>query len=119
MQNAAEKRKHNRFDFQKTVKVFPVLPSKSGNIFEVQKDPFELRASDISEGGLKLETPKSLAGQFLFKLNFEVASEQNVEVYGKVMWSGDKHCGVRFMLTDPLLRKGIRSMAKKNNPSSN
>jgi hypothetical protein len=113
-----EKRKFNRFDFQKTVQVFPVLPSSSGNIFEVQKKPIEAWANDISEGGLRLEAADSFDPNFLLKLNLELVEDQSVEVYGKIIWSRDSHCGVRFMLVDKKLRKGIHAIsAKKNSPS--
>ncbi len=113
-----EKRRHGRFDFQKRVQVFPVLPSKSGNIYEVQKDSFEARSSDVSEGGLGLETPKPLNPDFLLKVNFEVQDRQTVEVYGKVVWSEPNHCGIRFMYTDTSLRRGIKSLAQGKTAAS-
>ncbi len=119
MNELNEKRHFDRFKFQKPVRVFSVLPSKSGNIYEVQKNCLELKASNISEGGLNLEVEKPLDSQYLLKMNFEVEKDQLVEVYGKVVWSRENHCGVRFMLTDPVLRKGIRSIEKKRNPTSN
>lgn len=110
---APEKRRYNRFEFQKSVQVFPVLPSKSGNIFEVQQNPLKVWANDISEGGLRLETSNSFNPNFLLKLNFEVEEEKLVEVFGKIIWTRDSHCGIRFMLADQEMRKGIRSFAKK------
>jgi len=113
-----EKRKFNRFEFQKTVQIFPVLPSKSGNIFEVHKKPIEAWANDISEGGLRLEAADSFEPNFLLKLNLELEEDRSVEVYGKIIWSRDSHCGVRFMMVDKQLRKGILAIAtKKNSPS--
>ncbi len=107
-----EKRRHNRFEFQKRVRVFPVLPSKSGNIYEVQKDSFEALSANVSEGGLGLETPKPLDPNFLLKVNFEVKDHQTVEVFGKVIWSQPNHCGIRFMYADGSLRRGIKSLAQ-------
>src|SRR5580704_13023884 len=119
MNNSSEKRRFNRFDFQKSVQVYPVLPLKSGNIYEVQKNSIEVKASDISEGGLRLETSQGLDPKFLLKLNFEVQKDERIEVYAKIMWAEKTHCGVRFMLTDSILRKSIRAIAKKNSPSLN
>ena len=107
-----EKRRFNRFDFQNVIHVFPVLPSKSGNIFEVQKESFEASASNISEGGLKFETKKELSPNFLLKLNFELTHDQPLEVYGKVIWSKDNRFGIRFMYTDQTLRQAVRSIAR-------
>ncbi len=84
-----------------------------------KKKPIEVKARDISEGGLRLETGEIPDSQFLLKMNFEMVKDQPVEVYGKIMWSHKNHCGVRFVLTDSILRKGIRAITKKNGPSSN
>ena len=113
MKPVIEKRKHNRIEFQKSVQVFQVLPSKSGNIFEVQNNCDAAWANDISEGGLRLETSKFFDPSLLLKLNFEVEEDQSVEVYGKVIWAQDHHCGVRFMMVDQKMRKGIRSITRK------
>lgn len=113
MKMTEEKRRYQRIDFQKPVQVFPVLPSQSGNIFEVQKESIEARASDVSEGGLGLETSQPLNPDFLVKMNFEVAGNQAVEVYGKIVWSRSNRCGIRFIYLDASLRKGVRSMAQK------
>jgi hypothetical protein len=109
----AEKRKFDRYAFPKTVQAFPVLPSRSGNIFEVQKQSLEVAAHDISEGGLRLETDRSFDPQFLLKLSFEVVQERPVEVFGKIIWSSEGYHGVRFMLADQELKKGIRAIGKK------
>jgi hypothetical protein len=111
MKMVEEKRRYNRFGFQKSVQVYPVLPSISGNIFEVQKESIEARASNVSEGGLALETSRPLNPDNLVKMNFEVADHQPVEVYGKIIWSRSNRCGVRFMYLDASLRKGVRSLA--------
>lgn len=110
MTSTNEKRRHNRVEFQKRVRIFPVLPSKSGNIYEVQTESFEARASDVSEGGVGLEMSRSLNPDFLVKMNFEVQNNQPVEVYGKIVWSQSNRCGVRFMHMDSSLRKGLRSL---------
>ena len=111
MTETKEKRHFDRFDFQKKIRIFPVLPSKSGNIFEVQKESFDARASNISEGGLSFKTERDLDPQFLLKMHFEAPGDQLVEVYAKVVWAKDRHCGVRFIYTEPSLRNSVRSIA--------
>ena len=111
MKAANDKRQFNRFEFQKPIRVFPVLPSKSGNIYEVQKESFEVRASDVSEGGVGFATNHPMNPDFLVKMNFEVGEDQPVEVYGKIVWSQSNRCGVRFMHMDSSLRKIVRSLS--------
>ena len=113
MNPAFEKRKHGRVEFQKSVQVFPVIPSRSGHIFEVQDKSVAAWANDISEGGLRLEISHSYDPNFLLKLNFEVGEDKAVEVFGKVIWARDHHCGIRFMIVDQDMRKGIRSLSPK------
>ena len=113
MGQAAEKREFDRFDFQKPVLIYPVSPSKSGNILEVESRSLEAKAHNISEGGLKLVTPQSFPENSILKLNFKVKKDQTVEVYGKIMWSEQKSCGVRFVLADPEARQGIRAIGQK------
>jgi hypothetical protein len=109
-----EKRRFDRFDFQKSAQVFPVLPSKSGNIYEVQKDPIEAWVNDISEGGVRLEVVHSFASDALLKLNFELEKNKTVETYGKIVWSHDNHSGIHFMMADHRLRKDIKAIGRKN-----
>lgn len=111
MNQNAEKRIHNRIGLQKTVRIFAVLPSKSGNIYEVQKESFEARTSDVSEGGLGLETARPLSPDGLLKINFKLEEDQPVEVYGKVVWSQPNRCGVRFVHTDVSLLKSLRALS--------
>lgn len=113
MTETQEKRRFNRFDFQKRIRVFPVLPSKSGNIYEVQKESFDARSFNISEGGLSFKTERELNPQFLLKMNFEAPGDQPVEVYAKVIWAKDRQCGVRFIYTDPSLRNSVRSITPR------
>ena len=108
-----EKRRHNRFNFQKTVKVFPVLPSKSGNIYEVQNQSLEVKAFDISEGGLRLESEGELNPNFLIKMNFELIKDRPVEVFGRIMWSSERSHGIRFMVADHEIQHGVRALSKK------
>ena len=111
-----DKRQHERVGFQKVARVFPVLPSKSGHIYEVQKDSIWVQASNISEGGLLLETEQFSKSSLILKLNFEVAKDETVEVYGKIIWVEGGRCGVRFLFADNNLRKSIRALARKNDP---
>ncbi len=115
MQNLVEKRRFDRFEFQKSVQVFPVLPSLSGNIFEIQNKPIEAWANDISEEGLQLEVSQTFNPNFLLKLNFDFGKNKSVEAYGKIIWSYDYHSGLRFMLVDQHLREQIQSIGEKKN----
>lgn len=111
MKAANEKRRFNRVEFQKPIHIFPVLPSKSGNIYEVQKESFEVRGFDVSEGGVGFETTRSLNPDFLVKMNFEVTENHPAEVYGKIVWARSNRCGVRFMHMDSSMRKIVRSLS--------
>lgn len=111
---ANDKRQHDRVGFRKVVRVFPVLPSKSGNIYEVQKNSIWIQADNISEGGLLLETEQFPKSSIILKLNFEVAPEQMTEVYGKVIWVEGGRCGVRFLFADNDLRKAVRVLARRS-----
>lgn len=108
-----EKRRYKRFEFKEEVRVFPVLPSSSGNIFEVQQDSVPTAAFDISEGGLRMKWVEDLNPEFLLKLNFQFSKDLPVEVYGKIVWSQEKECGVRFMVPDAAIRHGVKSLSAK------
>src|SRR5579859_1332406 len=113
MSPTIEKRQHPRFDFQQPVKVYPVLPSKSGNIYEVQSRPVEFQAYNISEEGLALEADRDMDGEIILKMNFEVEKDQPLIVYGKIVWSQEKHLGVRFLMVDSDMRRSINALGKK------
>jgi hypothetical protein len=115
----SDKRQYNRFEFKKPVQVFPVVPSLSGNIFEVHNQSTEMLSHNISEGGLRLETTEKIQKESLLKMNFEVSEDQPIELYGKVMWTQDGHFGVRFILPDSELRQGLKQIQKngKNKPT--
>ncbi|HVZ81358.1 MAG TPA: PilZ domain-containing protein [bacterium] len=113
MEAAKDKRQYQRVGFRRTVRVFPVLPSKSGNIYEVQKDSIWVQADNISEGGLLLATEQFSKSSLILKLNFEVGLDRMVEVYGKVIWVEGGRCGVRFLFADNELRKAVRGIARK------
>ncbi len=111
MENLEEKRHFDRFMFQKPIQVYPVLPSKSGNIYEVQDKVIPAQSHNISEGGLKLETKKSFDVDSILKLSFEAEKDSNVEVYAKIIWAQKAHCGVRFMMPDKSIQKVIRNIS--------
>ncbi len=108
-----ENREYSRVSFQKVVRVFPVLPSKSGNIYEVQKNSTWVQADNISEGGLLLGTEQFSKSALILKLNFEVEKDVMVEVYGKIIWVEGGRSGVRFLFADNNLRKAIRVLARQ------
>ena len=118
MPETTEKRRCDRFQFRGKIQIYPVLASESGNIYEVQNNSFAGRTLDISEGGLRLESAKDIPDAPLLKLAFEVIKDQPVEVYGKVVWSGQGHLGVCFVLPDSAFRKDIQSINRGKNPGS-
>jgi hypothetical protein len=118
MPQQLEKRRHPRHETSKSVQVFPVLPSKSGNIYEVQTKPLPASAIDISEGGAGLQIPsKNLEPQAIVKLSFETPAEGPVEVYSKIMWTEKNRCGVRFILADQSVINVVREFSGRARPS--
>ncbi len=113
MENLQEKRRHQRFVFQKPVQINPVLSSKSGYIYEVQDLIIPSISHNISEGGLKLETPKRLDADAILKLGFELEKGGNVEVYAKIIWVQKNHCGVQFLAPITLIQKVVRNFSRK------
>ena len=125
MAQQIEKRRHNRHETTKPVRVFPVLPSKSGYTYEVQNHHLAAQTIDISEGGAGLEiSTRSLNPQSILKLNFETPSGESIEVYAKIIWSEKSRCGVRFIMSDRAVLKAVReitgdSSRKEKDPSAN
>lgn len=113
MENLPEKRRFERFIFQKPVRVYQVLPSKSGNIYEVQDQVIPAQSHNISESGLKLETTKPFGVGSILKLSFEVEKDDNVEIYAKIIWVQKTHCGVHFMAPDTSIQKTVRNLSHK------
>ena len=120
-----EKRRHHRQEAHKPVRVLPIVPSKSGNVFEVLDRPVEGRTIDISEtgAGLKIST-RGLQPQSLLKLFFETPEGDAFEVYAKIIWSERTRCGVRFVLSDQAVLKAVReiqgaSMQNGSGPAGN
>ena len=93
--------------------VFPVIYSRSGLIYEIQNEHLQAWATNISEGGLGFECVHPIDPNFPIKLNFEFDENRHVEVYGKIAWSFDHHCGVRFLGAVEGLNAGIRATGKK------
>jgi len=110
MVHRSDKRKFVRFNFQRPVFLFPVVYSKSGNIYEVQTEAVQVWANNISEGGLRLENTTMFDPTFPVKLFFDLVKGQRVEIYGKIVWTLDQHCGIRFMGTDDALISFLRSI---------
>ncbi len=113
MNNFSERRKFDRFEFQKPVRVFVVNFSKSGHVYEVSQNSIEAWANNIGEGGLRLESVQPFDPNLSLKFNFEFAEDMPVEIYGKVAWSHDHHCGIRFLIMHQNMRPGIRAMRNK------
>ncbi len=112
-QDVVEKRRFNRIEFREPVQVSPILPSKSANIYEVQDNRFEAQATDISEGGLRLEVPRPFTPHLLLKLKFEMSKDQPIEVFAKIVWSEKRFCGVSFIAVDEFMQKSIRAIFAK------
>lgn len=112
MVSQIEKRRHHRHVTQKPVSVFHVLPSKSGNIYEVQNSPIGAQTVDLSEGGAGLQiSTRTLQPQGILKLVFEAPSGDQFEIYAKIMWSEKTRCGVRFIMSDQAVLKSIKEIA--------
>ncbi len=113
MKKIFERRKFDRIEFQKPVRVFAVNISKSGHIWEVSRNSIEVWANNISEGGLRLESIQLFDVNLTLKFYFEFEENMGAEEYGRIAWSYDHHCGVHFLEVDQNLRAGIRAMRYK------
>jgi len=111
MNKLAEKREHKRFKFRRLLKVSAVVPSKSGNILEVQTGAFEIFSHDISEGGLRFDNMKKFDQNSLFKVDVELSKNQVVETIGKITWADRYQCGLNFLMTGQDFKKNIRQLA--------
>ena len=114
MAAVSEKRRRERFEVKKPVRVFTVVPSKSGNIFEVDAKHQPGIAHNISESGLKLEVQRPFKSEAILKLNIELEKDQTIEVYAKIVWAKKTHCGVSFVLPDEWAIKAIQDLAKNS-----
>lgn len=105
-----EKRVFKRFRFHKILKVSMVLPSKSGLIYEVQPQPFEIYSHDMSEGGLRIENMKRFEKDAILKVNVELARNSVVETFGKVTWADRYQCGLNFLILGQEFKKSVRQL---------
>jgi hypothetical protein len=110
MSPSEEKRSVPRFEFQKKVRLFPVRPSKSGHILEIQDTPLDSWANDISAAGLGLVGVRAFAPHTLVKMDIEGLDHKIVDAYGTIVWAYDNHAGVRFVLKDHRLSQKIEAI---------
>ena|SRR5665213_2067251 len=108
-----EKREFARFEFLKSVHVFPVSTTEPGVLDEIPKDSIESWADDMSEGGMRVEITRPLSLNLIYKIAFEFEKKQMVEVYGRIVWTRDSHAGIRFFLMEPDLRERIRALLER------
>ncbi len=111
MGNFQEKRHHKRFDFQKPVHINQVLPSKSGNIFEVQEHNIPTQSYNMGEGGLKLEISYPISVGSILKLGFEPGKDEKIEIFAKVIWRQKTECGVNFLAPETVIQKTLRNIS--------
>lgn len=105
-----DNRKFYRCEFQKNVRFIPVVRSLSGQDYMIEENSVDAWANDISEGGLRLETTYHLSLNSCLKLLFEMDEGGQLEIWGKVIWSHDNHCGIRFISFDIRLFDGIKGI---------
>ena len=111
--NQPERRKYPRAKFQENVTVHKVIESKSGNVFEVQGQSINAKAKDVSEGGMQLEIGKSGPAGNILKLNFQIQKNEPLDVYTKIAWEADGHCGLQFIVVDEEIRRQIKAYVDK------
>jgi hypothetical protein len=111
MNKVMEKREFKRFKFRKLLRVTEIVPSKSGNIFEVHPQFFEIFSHDISEGGLRIDNMKKLNANSFFKVHVELAKNNVVETFGKVTWIDRYQCGLNFLMLGQDFKKSVRQLA--------
>jgi len=112
-QKPSERRKYNRAKFQETITVHNVTESKSGNVFEVTGIPIVLKAKDVSEGGMRIQIDDPASPTKIFKLNFKISKNGSVDVYSKVAWHSEGHCGLQFIVLDEEVRRLIKGYVSK------
>jgi len=108
-----EKRRLQRYEFQKNVRLYPVQSSRSGHILEVQDKPVDSWANDISPNGMRLEGDHAFEPNALVKMDFEIEGERKVEAFGKIVWTFDHHAGVSFILRDNRTLERIKAFCRK------
>jgi len=113
LKSKEERREHTRVKFADQVQIYPVVESKSGNIFEVQNNPIAVKAVDLCEGGIRLELSFPKPPSQIFKLNFRIHKDKTVDVYGKTTWFSGKFLGCKFIALDAETRQVIRDFIEK------
>jgi hypothetical protein len=111
MMKIQEKRAFKRFKFNKILKVSTVVSSKSGLIYEVQPQLFEVFSHDMSEGGLRIQNMKRFEKDAIFKVNLEFERNNVVETFGKITWADRYQCGMNFLLLGPEFKNKVRQLA--------
>jgi len=104
----SERRKHRRAVYSHPLRVQTVLPSKIGNVYDVNSQTISAISCDISEGGFGIDLNTVFKAGAILKITFKVGihDENESEAYVRVVWTRrDKH-GLQFlMLEDSTLRK--------------
>lgn len=106
-----EKRVFKRFRFRKILKVSMVVPSKSGLIYQVNPQPFEIYSHDMSEGGLRIENLKRFEKDAILKVDVELTRNSVVETFGKVTWADRYQCGLNFLMLGPEFKNNLKQLA--------
>lgn len=102
-----DKRQAERVGFTAEVAAYPVVASKSGNIYEVLSEPRSIPAVDISQGGIRLATKQPLDYHSVLKLKIEIQKKRPVDVFARVMWSNQHHSGLKFIVVHEEARRHI------------
>lgn len=70
-------------------------------------------ASDLSEGGVRIETDTPLPSMSLVAMHLELPRGESVDVIGRVMWTTNNSMGVRFEQRDPLLLETVDRLRRE------
>lgn len=92
-----EKRQSPRVGIDEVVGVFALPDSRSAQLAKNLNLPHFLKAKNISQEGLCLETPNFFIPDQVFKLEFQVPHEGRSRAYASVVWSEKNACGLRFI----------------------
>jgi hypothetical protein len=106
-----EKRLFKRFRFNKILKASTVVPSKSGLIYEVQPQLFEIFSRDMSECGLGIQNMNRLEKDAILKVSFEFERNNVVETFGKITWADRYQCGLNFLVLGTEFKNKVRQLA--------
>jgi hypothetical protein len=103
-----DRREHTRTQFNGLITLYPVRPSKSGHILELEPDQIMAQAQDISESGIRFEVDDSDFSNDILKISFYIQNLKLVDVYAQLAWKDNKVCGLQFKFLDNLSRGYIR-----------